>query len=179
MVTFGLTLQLCALAAVAAAILAWYPPAPGEALWDLPAGWLPAVPYVAGPPPAPVRVPVAQLDLSQLPADEREHLSEGDGSLTSVLQTLDDPTLMSDRERQAVIDGWVYTPVDVPPLKWTETDAALERFLAPLSPVERLHVAADTAATVDPVVVASWRTAGTLEHTGEIHMPRELIGARA
>jgi hypothetical protein len=153
MVTLGNALQIGGAAFVAAWVLTCYPPSPGEALWEIPHRWLPAAVYLDGP-----------LDFAQLPEDEQQHLVEGDGSVMSILQTPDDPTLISDRERQAQIDAWVHAPVGTFPLDWSTVDDALQRFLAPLDRVEQARVELDAGWYASPV-------------TQEI--PRILVGAAA
>lgn len=164
---WGHLLQALAVAFVAAGVLSLYPPAPGESLWDLPAGWLPAAGYVAGPPPVAARTPVAWLDLASLPDDEHEHLAVGDGSVLSIVNMPDDPLLISERERLAQIEAWINTRVT-----WSDTDGPLQRidaamavFLAPLRPLERAHIAVD-----------NWRLDTP---TGEIPRIPALVGASA
>lgn len=163
------TWQMLVVAGVVAAIVVLYPPAPGEMLWQLPAGWLPAAGYVAGAPPQPARTPVAWLDLYALPDDEAAHLAEGNGSVLSIVNTPEDETLISERERQAQIDAWINDPVvwseseDDGPLR--RIDAAMAAFLAPLQPVEQAHIAVDNWKLETP--------------TGELPRVPALIGVSA
>lgn len=161
------TLQALVVAFVVAAIVALYPPTPGEMLWQLPAGWLPAAGYVAGAAPQPARTPVAWLDLYALPDDEAEHLAEGDGSVLSIVNTPDDPLLISERERLARIDMWVNEGIVWSSIDGhiTAIDKALQRFLAPLQPVEQAHIAVDNWKIETP--------------TGELPRVPALIGVSA
>lgn len=170
MTTLETMLQVCAVAFVAAWVLTCYPPEPGEALWEIPHGWMPAGVWTDGRPPVD---PDAWIDPARV-----DFASDGVGALSSIVDTPEDPELISARERQAQVDAWVHEPVEVGPLCWAETDAALRRLLAPLDRVEQAHVAVDSMPH-DPVAAPTWRTTGTMEQTGEIMIPRELIGASA
>jgi hypothetical protein len=154
----GETLQALAIGFMTAVVLVWFPPQVGEFLWDLPPGWLPAGHYVAGATPAP---PVAWVDPSRA-----DFSTGGIGALSSIADTAVDPALVSERERQAAIDAWVNDTAPQTALDWSTVDAAVARFLAPLSPVERAHVEVD----------ATWRTG---QHTGEIPRIMEMAGATA
>jgi hypothetical protein len=164
MVTFGNALQIGGVAFVAAWVLTWYPPAPGEALWEIPRGWLPAAVYLDGPVKLPRIASLGLADIDAMAADEWQAISAGPASVLAIANTPADPGLITGAERQAQIDAWVHAPAAVSGLDWSTVDDALQRFLAPLDRIEQARVEVDAAWYASPA-------------TQEI--PRILVGAAA
>jgi hypothetical protein len=164
MVTLGNALQIGGAAFVAAWVLTWYPPLPGEALWEIPHGWLPAAVYLNGPVKLPRVASLGLADFDAMPADEWQAISGGPASVLAIANTPVDPVLITETERKAQIDAWVHAPAAVSGLDWSTVDDALQRFLAPLDRVEQARVELDAGWYASPV-------------TQEI--PRILVGAAA